>query len=118
MASHFRGEVVGEQRPLDGLSLLSRRRSRDELTSAGIFSSRRLRGQSSLFTDRLCRSLYRPVGWSDAVEQFRNLPPLGFGLGTRADLVANILLFIPLTFFWLGATTRGRSNPVRLVGPP
>jgi glycopeptide antibiotics resistance protein len=59
--------------------------------------------------------LYHPVEWQDAIEQFRNLPPLGFGLGTRADLVANILLFVPLTFFWHGATTRGRSQPIRLL---
>jgi glycopeptide antibiotics resistance protein len=57
--------------------------------------------------------LYRPVAWNDAIERFQNLPPLGFGLGTRADLVANILLFIPLTFFWSGALSRGRGPLAR-----
>jgi glycopeptide antibiotics resistance protein len=54
--------------------------------------------------------LYHPVEWADAVEKFRNLPPLWTGMGTRADWVANILLFIPLTFLWMGALTCDRGR--------
>lgn len=34
----------------------------------------------------------------DAVQAFRNIPFLALGIGSRADWVANLLLFIPLTF--------------------
>ena len=45
---------------------------------------------------------YVPVPWDEAAERFRNIPFLQLGIGSRADWVANLLLFIPLTFFWLG----------------
>lgn len=54
--------------------------------------------------------VYRPVPLTEAIERFTHLPPLWFGLGTRADWVANILLFIPLTFLWMGALTVDRSR--------
>src|SRR5688572_17710527 len=54
--------------------------------------------------------LYHHVELEDAIRQFRNLPPLWTGMGTRADWVANILLFIPLTFFWMGAWTCDRGR--------
>jgi glycopeptide antibiotics resistance protein len=34
-------------------------------------------------------------------------------MGTRADWVANILLFIPLTFFWMGALANRRGGRAR-----
>jgi glycopeptide antibiotics resistance protein len=40
--------------------------------------------------------------WADAVTRFRAIPYLNLGMGSRADWVANILLFIPLAFFWFG----------------
>ena len=40
--------------------------------------------------------------WAQAVARFRAIPYLNLGIGSRADWVANILLFIPLAFFWLG----------------
>lgn len=36
--------------------------------------------------------------WTDAMEAFRNIPFLDLGIHSRADWVANFLLFIPLTF--------------------
>ena len=45
---------------------------------------------------------YTPVPWDEAVERFRNIRFLQLGIGSRADWVANLLLFIPLTFLWLG----------------
>lgn len=36
--------------------------------------------------------------WVDAVQAFKNIPFLQLGIGSRADWVANLLLFIPMTF--------------------
>lgn len=58
---------------------------------------------------------YHAVELAVALEQFRNLPPLWFGMGTRADWVANILLFIPLTFLWMGALTCDRGRAARIA---
>lgn len=38
---------------------------------------------------------WRP--WDDAVQAFQRIPFLDLGIGSRADWVANLLLFIPLT---------------------
>ncbi|HYP69190.1 MAG TPA: VanZ family protein [Thiobacillaceae bacterium] len=46
---------------------------------------------------------FHPQPWTQAVTRFRAIPYLNLGIGSRADWVANILLFIPLAFFWLGA---------------
>src|SRR5688572_31113416 len=62
--------------------------------------------------------LYHHVELEDAIRQFRNLPPLWTGMGTRADWVANILLFIPLTFFWMGAICCDRGRLVRWIAGP
>ena len=87
-----------------------------------ICSSRRWAGLSSPSTGRWCRSLYKPVEWRDAIEQFRSLPPLGFGLGTRADLVANVLLFPSAHLFldrqpysWPGAGSPAPSRAAVVV---
>ena len=56
---------------------------------------------------------YQPTAFSDALQRFENLPPLWFGIGTRADWVANILLFIPLTFLWMGALACDRGPVAR-----
>lgn len=45
---------------------------------------------------------YRYLPLDEAVDRFRNLPFLKLGIGSRADWVANILLFVPLSFLWLG----------------
>jgi glycopeptide antibiotics resistance protein len=59
---------------------------------------------------------YQPIAFSDAVTRLRTLPPLWVGIGTRADWVANILLFIPLTFFWMGVVAAGRGLVARVLG--
>ena len=41
---------------------------------------------------------FRPVPLDDALARFRNIPYLDLGIGSRADWVANLLLFIPLGF--------------------
>lgn len=45
---------------------------------------------------------YTPVPWDQALERYRDIPFLQLGIGSRADWVANLLLFIPLAFLWLG----------------
>jgi glycopeptide antibiotics resistance protein len=45
---------------------------------------------------------YTPIPWDEAVARFRNIRFLELGIGSRADWVANLLLFIPLTFLWIG----------------
>jgi glycopeptide antibiotics resistance protein len=58
---------------------------------------------------------FQSIDLVDALDRFRNMPPLWFGLGTRADWVANILLFIPLTFLWMGALSCDRPPAARFA---
>jgi len=44
---------------------------------------------------------YHPLPLQQAWNTFKNIPYLSIGIDSRADWVANILLFIPLSFFWL-----------------
>jgi VanZ family protein len=53
---------------------------------------------------------FRPLPWEQAWLRFQAIPYLQLGIGSRADWVANIVLFIPLTFLWSGALW-SRSNP-------
>ncbi|AFL75532.1 VanZ family protein [Thiocystis violascens] len=46
---------------------------------------------------------YQPMPFHEAIARFRQVPFLNLGIGSRADWVANLLLFIPLTFLWLVA---------------
>jgi len=48
-----------------------------------------------------------------ALEQFLKTPYLLLHIQNRADLVANLLLYIPLTFFAMGAWTRENTRPGR-----
>ncbi|MEQ1869342.1 MAG: VanZ family protein [Vicinamibacterales bacterium] len=59
---------------------------------------------------------YLSTDFNAAVERFRNLPPLTFGIGTRSDWATNVLLFIPLTFCWMGAFVCDRGWPARIIG--
>jgi glycopeptide antibiotics resistance protein len=58
---------------------------------------------------------YQPVAFGDALAQFRQLPPIGVGSGSRADWATNILLFVPLTFLWMGAVSCDRSRLTRFT---
>ncbi|MBI1285459.1 MAG: VanZ family protein [Thiobacillus sp.] len=53
---------------------------------------------------------FHALPWDEAVARFRDIPFLKLGIGSRADWVANLLLFIPLTFLWMGALSAGRSS--------
>ena len=50
---------------------------------------------------------FHALPWDVAVAQFGAIPFLRLGIGSRADWVANLLLFIPLTYLWMGALTAG-----------
>jgi glycopeptide antibiotics resistance protein len=52
---------------------------------------------------------FKPMPLDQAIAQFRQVPFLELGIGSRADWVANLLLFIPLTFLWTGALAHGRG---------
>lgn len=52
---------------------------------------------------------FRPVPWEQAVARFGDIPYLNLGIASRADWVANILLFIPLAFFWNAVLAPRRS---------
>ena len=52
---------------------------------------------------------FRAMPWEQAVAQFSNIPYLNLGIASRADWVANILLFIPLAFLWNGLLTPRHS---------
>lgn len=59
---------------------------------------------------------FRPLPWDEAARAYAHMPWLELGVGSRADWVANILLYLPLGFFtaaWLAGTARRRS--VRLT---
>lgn len=45
---------------------------------------------------------FRPVSVAEAIQRFTQIPYLDLKIESRADWVANILLFVPLAFAWLG----------------
>lgn len=53
---------------------------------------------------------YRLIPWDEAIARFGAIPFLKLGIGSRADWMANLLLFIPLTFLWMGALAAGKSR--------
>jgi len=53
---------------------------------------------------------FHALPWDVAVARFGAMPFLKLGIGSRADWVANLLLFIPLTFLWMGALTAGGNR--------
>lgn len=55
---------------------------------------------------------FQPVPWADALARWRTIPFLDLGIGSRADWVANLLLFIPLSFLF-AALTWPRTLPAR-----
>lgn len=53
---------------------------------------------------------FRALPWDEALARFAAMPFLRLGIGSRADWMANLLLFIPLTFLWMGALAAGGSR--------
>jgi glycopeptide antibiotics resistance protein len=58
---------------------------------------------------------FRPVPLDDAWERFEAIPYLNLGIASRADWVANILLFVPLAFLWLGVLWPHRGRFARTL---
>ncbi|MDP2834186.1 MAG: VanZ family protein [Pseudomonadota bacterium] len=58
---------------------------------------------------------YHALPWDEAVAKFRDVPFLNLGIGSRADWMANLLLFIPLTFLWSGALAHGRHSALAVA---
>jgi glycopeptide antibiotics resistance protein len=78
--------------------------------------------RSSLFLVALAYSLFVVYGslvpldfqalpLGEAIARFRQIRFLQLGIGSRADWMANLLLFIPLAFLWTGALAH-RRGPV------
>ena len=57
----------------------------------------------------------KPMPLGAAMEAFSLIPYLDLGVGSRADWVANILLFIPLTFLWTGVVGPARPGAMRVL---
>lgn len=53
--------------------------------------------------------------WEEAWESFRNIRYLNLGIESRADWVANILLFVPLAFAWLGVLGHEKNGLWRIL---
>lgn len=53
--------------------------------------------------------------WQEASEAFKNIRYLNLGIASRADWVANILLFVPLAFVWLGTLWHASNMAWRIV---
>ena len=49
---------------------------------------------------------FHPIPIAEAIDRFYRIPYLNLGIQSRADFVANILLFIPLSFFLMGVWFR------------
>ena len=58
---------------------------------------------------------YRALGLDEAITQFRQIRFIRLGIGSRADWMANLLLFVPLTFLWVGTLAYARSFAARLL---
>lgn len=52
---------------------------------------------------------FRAIPWDEAVARFAAIPWLKLGIGSRADWVANLILYIPLGYLLMGALA-GRSK--------
>ena len=53
--------------------------------------------------------------WEEAWAIFRDIRYLNLGIGSRADWVANILLFVPLAFVWLGTLWHSKNVAWRIL---
>jgi glycopeptide antibiotics resistance protein len=58
---------------------------------------------------------FRAIPWDNAVARFAAIPWLELGVGSRADWVANLILYVPLGYLWLGAMA-GRSKQAVVWG--
>ncbi|HEY8100304.1 MAG TPA: VanZ family protein [Burkholderiaceae bacterium] len=59
---------------------------------------------------------YHYKSWDDAVQAFRHIRYLELGIDSRADWIANALLYIPLTFIWSAIAAQSPRAAVRTIG--
>lgn len=86
--------------------------------SAGVRMGLALFGVAYLFFviyGSLVPLIFRPMPWDRAIEAFKAIPFLELGIGSRADWVANLLLFIPLAFFWCGIIWPQKHPALRVL---
>ena len=53
---------------------------------------------------------FHALPWDEAVARFREIPFLKLGMDSRVDWSTNLLLFIPLTYLWMGALSAGANH--------
>ncbi|MFQ5784607.1 MAG: VanZ family protein [Alphaproteobacteria bacterium] len=58
---------------------------------------------------------FEPLPLTGAWERFSAIPRLDIGIGSRADWVANVLLFAPLAYLWTGALWPGGRTGAALA---
>lgn len=58
---------------------------------------------------------FRPMSMAAALDEFSAIAYLDLGIGSRADWVANILLFVPLTFLWTGVFEPRSPGGIRVL---
>jgi len=58
---------------------------------------------------------FQPHSLAEAWQRFQAIPYLDLGIASRADWVSNILLFIPLSFFWQELLGFGRGLLTRVL---
>jgi len=58
---------------------------------------------------------FQPLPLANAWAAFKDIRYLPLGVASRADWVANILLFVPLSFLWLGVLWPTRHRAARLL---
>lgn len=60
---------------------------------------------------------YQPIPFDETLERFRNIAYLDLGIASRADWVANILLYVPLGFLMMASVAlKTRMLPVLAIG--
>ena len=57
----------------------------------------------------------RPMTWDEAIERFLNIPYLDLGVGSRADWIANGVLYVPLAFLGCLALLGMRPAPWKVL---
>jgi glycopeptide antibiotics resistance protein len=58
---------------------------------------------------------YRPLELHEAIERFRQVTFRSLATGGRADLIANVLLFVPIGYCWLAVFVLDRRLSLRTV---
>jgi VanZ family protein len=59
---------------------------------------------------------YHYKKWDEALQAFTHIRYLELGIDSRADWIANILLYIPLTFIWGAIVAQSPRATVRMIG--